>query len=85
MNHFDAAGLEPVALIDSSLDDWDRYESLHWLAADEWLREHPGDPDAQEIHARAARYRERYLRWERDVLGWAIVAGRRRASSRRQT
>ena len=25
-----------VSLIDSSLDDWDRYETLHWLALDDW-------------------------------------------------
>jgi hypothetical protein len=74
---FEAAGLEPVALIDSSLDDWDRYESLHWLAADEWLHDNPKDPDAGEIRARAERYRLRYLRWTRDLLGWAIVAGRK--------
>jgi SAM-dependent methyltransferase len=74
---FEAAGLEPIALIDSSLDDWDRYESLHWLAADEWLREHPDDPEAGEIRARAERDRLRYLRWTRDLLGWTIVAARK--------
>lgn len=73
-----AAGFEPVTVIDSSLDDWDRYETLHWLAADEWVAEHPGDPDAAEIRARARRYRERYLRWTRDLLGWAIFVGRKR-------
>jgi SAM-dependent methyltransferase len=74
---FEGAGLEPVTLIDASLDDWDRYETLHWLAADEWLDEHRDDPDADEIRARAERYRRRYLRWTRDLLGWAIVAGRK--------
>ena len=75
--HFEAAGLEPIALIDSSLDDWDRYESLHWLAAGEWLRENPDDPDADDIRARSERDRLRYLRWTRDLLGWAIVAGKK--------
>jgi SAM-dependent methyltransferase len=75
---FEAAALEPVTLIDASPDDWDRYETLHWLAAEEWLHENSDDPDAAEIRATAARQRERYLRWERDLLGWAIVAGRKR-------
>lgn len=73
---FEDAGLVPVTVIDASQDDWDRYESLHWLAADRWLRENPGDPDAEQIRSLVERYRERYLRWERDLLGWAIVAGR---------
>ena len=74
---FEAAGLTPVTLIDSSLDDWDRYETLHWLAADRWLRENPDDPDRDEIRARVERDRERYLRWQRDLLVWAVVAGRK--------
>jgi hypothetical protein len=69
--------LLPSGLIDSSLDDWDRYETLHWLAAEEWLNEHPDDPDAEEIRTRTERDRERYLRWQRDLLGWAIIVGRR--------
>jgi hypothetical protein len=81
VERFREAGLEPVVMIDSSLDDWDRYETLHWLAADEWLEEHADDPDADEIRARVDRYRERYLRWQRDLLGWAIVAGRKRRSA----
>jgi hypothetical protein len=30
VERFRTAELEVVALIDASLDDWDRYESLHW-------------------------------------------------------
>jgi SAM-dependent methyltransferase len=74
---FGAAGLEPVALIDSSLDDWDRYETLHWLTLEDWLREHPHDPDAAEFRERGRSYRERYLHWQREWLGWAIFVGRR--------
>ncbi len=81
IERFEAAGLTPVTLIDASLDDWDRYETLHWLAADEWLALHANEPGAEEIRARTERYRDRYLRWERDLLGWAIIVGRRRASA----
>ena len=75
---FEAGGLGLVGLIASSLDDWDRYESLHWLALEDWLHEHPDDPDAAEFGERDRWYRERYLRWTRDLLGWAIFIGRRR-------
>jgi SAM-dependent methyltransferase len=78
VERFEAAGLEPVTVIDASLDDWDRYETLHWLAADEWLHEHPDDPDADQIRTRVEADRRNYLRWQRDLLGWAIVAGRKR-------
>jgi precorrin-6B methylase 2 len=77
IGRFVAAGLAPVTMIDASLDDWDTYETLHWLAADEWLRGHPDDPDAEEIRSRSERNRQRYVRWERDLLGWAIFAGRK--------
>jgi hypothetical protein len=72
------AGLDLVTLIDSSLDDWDRYESLHWLAAEKWLTEHPDDPDAEDIRLLNERFRDRYLQWQRELLGWAITVGRKR-------
>jgi predicted O-methyltransferase YrrM len=80
VDRFRAAGLTPTGLIASSLDDWDRYETLHWLAAEEWLSEHPDDPDAEEIRSGIERDRARYLRWQRDLLGWAIIIGRKPAS-----
>ncbi len=77
VGRFETAGLQPVAVIEASLDDWDRYESLHWLNADEWLHQHPDDPDAEEIRSLSRRYRERYFSWERDLLGWAVIVGRK--------
>jgi precorrin-6B methylase 2 len=73
----ESAGLNLVTLIASSEDDWDRYESLHWLTLDEWLREHPDDPDAQGFREDGARFRREYLSWGRRLLGWAIFVGRR--------
>ena len=77
MARFAAAGLTPVTLIAASPDDWDRYESLHWLALEEWLAENPDDPDAEAIRTQHEQAREWFLRWGRDLLGWAIVAGRK--------
>lgn len=71
------ADLAPVGLISSSDDDWDRYESLRWLTLDSWLRENPDDPDADEFRERGRHHRERYLRWQRGLLAWAIFVGRR--------
>lgn len=71
------AALTPVTLIDASPDDWDRYSSLHWLAAESWLADHADDPDAASIRERHEHDRDWYLRWGRDLLGWAIVVGRK--------
>jgi len=74
---FESSGLELVAVITASDDDWDRYESPHWLALDEWLAAHPQAPEAEEFRERGRQAKERYLRWERDLIGWAIFTGRR--------
>lgn len=65
-------GLTPLYTIVSSDDDWDRYKGLQWRAAERYAAARPDDPDAAEIVRRQRAARERYLRWERDALGWAI-------------
>jgi SAM-dependent methyltransferase len=76
----EAHGLELVHTLVSSGDDWDRYEGLQWYSTSEYARSHPDDPDLPELTDRLARQRSTYLRWGRDVLGWAIYAFRRRSS-----
>ena len=71
---FEAAGLALIGLIAASDDDWDRYESLHWRALEEWLAENPDDPEAPGIRERHEKNRDSYLRVERRLLGWAIFA-----------
>jgi hypothetical protein len=73
----EAQGLPVISLIAASEDDWDRYETLHWDAIEEWLSTHPDDPDSPAFRERATRHRERYLRWERELVGWAIFACRK--------
>jgi SAM-dependent methyltransferase len=74
---FESAGLATTALIAASEDDWDRYESLHWRAVEEWLAEHPDHPDAGAIREQHDRFRHEYLRVRRGLLGWTIVVGRK--------
>jgi cyclopropane fatty-acyl-phospholipid synthase-like methyltransferase len=75
---FESGALRAVTLIASSDDDWDRYETLHWRAVEEWIAENPDDTDAADIHTRHERYRHDYLRYGRDLLGWAILVGWKR-------
>ena len=76
VERFESAGVEVVSMIAASEDDWDRYETRHWLALEEWLAANPDDPQAEEFRERGRRERERYLRWERGLLGWAIFVAR---------
>ena len=76
VERFTARGLTLTGLVAASVDDWDRYESLHWEALDDWLAQNPDHPQAEEFHARGAAHRRRYLRWERALLGWAILVCR---------
>jgi SAM-dependent methyltransferase len=78
---FTAAGLQPDILIVSSEDDWDRYESLHWRALEDWLAANPDDPDAAEFRRRHELHRHEYLTRGRELLGWAIFAALKRKES----
>jgi SAM-dependent methyltransferase len=78
VKRFEAAGLRPEGLIASSDDDWDRYETLHWAALEEWLADNPDDADAPRIRELHERYRDEYVAWQRDLLGWAIFLARKR-------
>jgi SAM-dependent methyltransferase len=71
----DSGTLQTVAVIASSEDDWDGYETLHWRAVEEWLVENADDPDAADIRGRHERYKHDYLRYGRVHLGWAIFVG----------
>lgn len=73
---FESSGVELVTAIVSSEDDCDRYETLRWLTLDAWLRDHPDDPDAASFAEMGRRDKARYLTWQRDNLGWAILVGR---------
>src|SRR5271168_5256094 len=44
-----AHGMPLRGLVEASVDDWDRYHSLHWQAGMDWALEHPGDPDSVKV------------------------------------
>ena len=70
--------LDLMHTIVSSSDDWDTYEGLQWYATAEYARTHPEDPDLTELVEQVEKARATYLRWGRDVLGWAIYVFRLR-------
>jgi cyclopropane fatty-acyl-phospholipid synthase-like methyltransferase len=72
---FESGGLRAVAVIASSEDDFDRYETLHWHAVETWLAESADDPHAPEVRALHERAKRVYLRHGREYLGWALFVG----------
>lgn len=65
-------GLKLVYTLVSNQDDWDRYEGLQWYATEQWAREHPDDPDLEEVLKRVQENKENYLKWGRETFGWGI-------------
>jgi len=70
-------GLLTLYTMVSNQDDWDRYETLQWYAAEKYARDNPDDPDVSEILTRVAHGRTNYLRWGRDTVGWAMYLFRK--------
>jgi len=66
----EAAGWRVVRAHESTLAEWDGYEDAYAGAMAEWLGSHAGDPDLAAFRARLERWREGYLRWGRDTLGF---------------
>jgi hypothetical protein len=71
----ETGSLRVVSVIASSEDDFDRYETLHWRAVEEWLAENGDDPDAGDIRSRHEQYKRTYTRHGREYLGWAVFVG----------
>jgi len=65
-------GLTLLYSVVSSEDDWGRYQGLTWNAAERWAAANPDDPDREAVLARTRTARDNYLRWERDLFGWAV-------------
>ena len=70
-------GLTCLYTFASDHDDWDNYETLQWLAVNNHIRANPDDPDNPELLEKLERFKEMYLRWGRDTLGWAIILFRK--------
>jgi SAM-dependent methyltransferase len=70
-------GLVPLYATASSPDEWDHYEGHYALNVERFVADHPEDPDAEAMTARIRKWREAYLRWGRDTLGFGVYLFRR--------
>lgn len=70
-------GLKLLYTLVSNHDDWDTYESLQWVASENYALTHPDDPDIPELLERVREQKQAYLQYGRDTLGWAIYLFRK--------
>jgi hypothetical protein len=63
-------GLVARYAMTSNADAWDHFEGRYANAVERYVATHPDDPDAPAMKARITRWREIYLRWGRDTLGF---------------
>ncbi|MCC6677163.1 MAG: methyltransferase domain-containing protein [Phycisphaerales bacterium] len=70
------AGLVPLHACTASDDDWDEYEWGYARGIEKHVAEHPDDPDAEAMLARARGWRDIVARWGRDTLGFGLYLAR---------
>jgi SAM-dependent methyltransferase len=66
------AGLIPMHAATASLDEWDEYEWKYCRSIERYAREQPDDPDVPAMLERVRKWRDGYLRWGRQTLGFAV-------------
>jgi cyclopropane fatty-acyl-phospholipid synthase-like methyltransferase len=70
-------GLTCIYTLVSSLQDFDHYETLGWMAITQFAETNPTDPDLPEILERMKHDKHVYLQWQRDTISWAMYVYRR--------
>lgn len=66
------AGLIPMHAVTASADEWDEYEWKFSRSIEAYAREQPEDPDVPAMLERSRKWRDAYLRWGRDTLGFGV-------------
>jgi SAM-dependent methyltransferase len=66
------AGLIPLHASVASLDEWDDYEWKYARSIERYAIEEPDDPDVPAMLERIRRWRDGYLRWGRETLGFGL-------------
>lgn len=69
---FESVGMDVLEMVLANGDSWDRYVAAQWWTVNEWLRSHPGDPDALALRAWIHHSKADYLQYGRRFLGWGV-------------
>ncbi len=65
-------GLTCVHAVETSAQDFERYERRHARSLEAWIAAHPEDPDAPAIAQRVTAWQLAWRQWGRDTLGFGI-------------
>jgi SAM-dependent methyltransferase len=76
------AGLIPLHAVVASADEWDEYEWKYSRSIERYALEQPTDPDVPAMLERIRLWRDAYLRWGRDTLGFGAYLFHRPAAAR---
>ncbi|MGC4893704.1 SAM-dependent methyltransferase [Micromonospora sp. DT31] len=75
---FGECGWDLVEMVLADRDSWDRYAAAHWLNLRRWLDANPDDELAPELRRELTEDPLRYVRYQREHLGWGVFALLRR-------
>jgi len=78
LERIESAGFELIEMVMADHHGWDRYEARKWISVSDWLREHPEDPDAEELRRWYERGRREYLTYGRRYFGWGVFVLRQK-------
>lgn len=74
IEQFGELGYDVVEMMLADQDSWDRYRAAQWLNIRRWLDRNPDDELAADLRAELSTGPARYVRYEREYLGWGIFA-----------
>ncbi|MDX1689061.1 MAG: methyltransferase domain-containing protein [Candidatus Promineifilaceae bacterium] len=72
LQRIESTGLELVEMVIADHYGWDRYVARQWISISDWLREHPDDPQADELRQWYENGRREYLTYGRRYFGWGV-------------
>jgi SAM-dependent methyltransferase len=67
-------GFDLEAVVRSSQEDWDQYESANWCGLIRWLEENPNHAERADVLAHLRHTQDAYLTYGRELWGWAMYA-----------
>ena len=66
------AGFTPTYASTASIDEFDHYEWRYSRGIEHFVRDNPSDPDAHAMLEKSRKWRDGYLKWGRETMGFGL-------------